>query len=230
MEVSLDKNNCGTIIKSVQKGLNILKFIMNSNDEVSIQDIEEKYGYNISTIHHQLKTLSESGFVSQNKRSKKYTIGAELFTYGLLHSDSESYLKRLDPLLAESVLKTGETTNLFVRSNQEVLCIRGIESHCLLKANLQIGRRLPITEAAAGRVFLPPDNNTRYLNNKLRYEVEENVLDTLVSAIAVPIIIDEEVQYSLCVILPSMRVLDGTVEAFAKILHETSKKMIDLFG
>ncbi len=225
----MEKNNGGTIIKSVQKGLNILKFIMNSNDEVSIQDIEQRYGYNISTIHHQLKTLSDSGFVSQNKKSKKYTIGAELFSYGLLHGDSESYLKRLDPLLAEAVLKTGETTNLFVRSNQEVICIRGVESHCLLKANLQIGRRLPITDAAAGRVFLPPDKKTMYLKNKLRYEVEENVLDPSVSAVAVPIIINEEVQYSLCVILPSMRVLDDTIETVAKILHETSKKIIDSF-
>jgi DNA-binding IclR family transcriptional regulator len=79
-------------------------------------------------------------------------------------------------------------------------------------------------------VFLPPDKKTRYLKNKLRYEVEENVLDPSVSAVAVPIIINEEVQYSLCVILPSMRVLDGTVETIAKILYETSKKMIDSFS
>lgn len=223
-------NEKGTIVKSLVKGLSILKHIMNSKTETSIVDLQSALNYNISTIHHQLSTLIAMGFVSQNSKTKKYTIGPELFSYGLLYNESEAYLKRIDPILAESVLKSGETTNLFVNNQEEIVCIRGIESHCLLKANLQIGRRLPLKRAAAGRVFLEPNQDSQFINQKIRYEVEENVLDPSVTAIAVPVVINHEVRFSLCSIMPTSRVLEGTYEKIAENLYQTSLKIAEAFG
>jgi IclR family KDG regulon transcriptional repressor len=142
------------LIKSVQKSLKILKVIMDATDEISLTDIEKLLGFHSSTTHHLLKTLMEEGFVSQNAKTKKYSVGPEVFLSWISHRHPEKYFNRVVPVLDECVSITDETTNLFIRDEDELICVAGSESKQILKAYLMIGRRIPIPCTAAGKVIL----------------------------------------------------------------------------
>lgn len=229
---SSEKEQNGTIIRSVQKSLDILKIIMYAGTEVSIQEIQSLTNYNISTVHHQLKTLMDSGFVSQNKITKHYSIGLELFIHGMLFSETTLYLNKIDPILQSCSDRIGETVNLFIEKNHEIICIRGIESSKILKANLQIGRRLPKDKTAAGKVFTAFNNleEPRFSDvHRLGYTTEVNEFDDMISAVAVPVFSkDHKLTFSLCSIIPSSRIEPSQFEQIASILKEGADRISEM--
>lgn len=169
------------LIKSVQKSLKVLKIIMYSTEEVSLSDIEKILGYNSSTTHHLLKTLIAEGFARQNPKTKKYGLGSEIFLSWLSNRGFEKIFERTEPILQECVDITNETTNLFIRDYDEVICVAGRESKQTLKAYLMIGRRLPMTCTAAGKAFLAYMEESEVLSlvhrNGLRKYMPKTITD-----------------------------------------------------
>ncbi|MEC9487867.1 MAG: IclR family transcriptional regulator [Halanaerobium sp.] len=247
------KNNHSTIIKSVQKSLKILKYIIYASGEVSLAELEEEYGYNQSTIHHLLKTLSLEGFVSQNSRTKRYDIGPELLNIWLMYRKDEDYFMRAYPVLKEIVNKFGETANLFIREDDSLICVIGEESGELLKAHLMLGRNIPLHCTAAGKAFLSrlPEGEVRemfsdglekYMENsntdlnllleeleEIRergYSTEKEEFEKLIHAIGVPILNQSgEPIAAVSVVAPKMRLAEDKMERVGSFLVEKSKEI-----
>ena len=251
------ENGSSGLIKSVQKSLKILKYVINSDDEVNLSDIEKNLGYNISTIHHSLKTLMQEGFISQNKATRKYDIGPEIFFAWLGGRKPEKYFSRVTPILEECVRATGETTNLFIRDDDEAVCITGCESNYTLRAFLMIGRRIPLTCTAAGKAFLAhlKDEELRnivnraglkkYLSNTLTdleslsedlitsrergYTIENDEFEEMITAVGVPVFDHNgRVICALSTIAPSVRVDEEKILLISQELMLSSKKITDV--
>lgn len=61
-----------TLIKSVNHAIDIMEFLYLAGQESSISDISAGTGLFGSTVHRQLSTLKERGFVDQNPENAKY--------------------------------------------------------------------------------------------------------------------------------------------------------------
>lgn len=241
------EGNDKSLIKSVQKSLKILKFIIDSNDEVNLSDLQKELGYNVSTIHHLLKTLIEEGFISQNKSTKKYDIGPEIFFAWLGGRKPEKYFNRVTPILEECVDETGETTNLFIRDDGEAVCITGCESKKTLRAFLKIGRRIPLHCTAAGKAFLlnyKPEELKKHLKNvptdlnilikeleisrERGYTLEINEYEDMITAIGVPVIDDKgRVICTISNIGPSTRIDEERIQFISQNLIKASKRITE---
>jgi len=245
----IEEQSTGTRVRALQKGLEILKYIMNADREVSIQEIQTAVGFNVSTTYHQLNTLIDAGFVTQNKATKLYGIGLALYLHGMIHYESENYLRRLDPILEACMQLTGETTNLFVCKENEVICVRGVESDQTLKASLKIGRRLPVQETAAGRVFIAFSNKADSLNHPSKkaelhpqltpekiaiyradgFITEIDEYDQMITAIAAPVFSAHgDLIFALCTILPSSRATDETIATIARVMKEGAIRITEV--
>ncbi len=258
MENKGDSANSG-LIKSVQKSLKILKYIMDSDSEVSLTDMEKDLGYNISTTHRLLKTLIEERFISQNKITKKYDIGPEIFFSWLGERKPEKYFYRVTPILEECAKRTGETTNLFIRDGNEAVCITGCESQHTLRAFLMIGRRVPLTCTAAGKAFLSHIKEEelakliskiefkQYLPNTLMdinsllkdidtsrqrgYTIENNEYEQTVTAVGVPVFDHNgRVICTISTIAPSTRLDEEKLNSISRELMLASKKITEIMG
>ncbi|MCQ1529048.1 IclR family transcriptional regulator [Lutispora saccharofermentans] len=241
-------NGGSGLIKSVQKSLKILKYIIDADDEVNLSDIEKALGYNVSTVHHLLKTLMEEGFVSQNKITRKYDIGPEIFFAWLGGRKPENYFSRVTPILEECVQETGETTNLFIRDDNEAVCITGCESKYTLRAFLKIGRRIPLTSTAAGKAFLVnlrPEDLKKYLPNTSKdlerlskeledsrvrgYTLEIEEFEDMITAIGVPVIDHNgRVICALSTIAPSVRIDKEKIDLISKALINASNRITEI--
>lgn len=143
-----------TTIKSVQKSLQILKYIVNDEGEVGISELQRELGYSSSTIHHLLQTLVGEGFVSQSSSSKKYEIGPEFLYATLEHKGFGKFFARAIPLLKDIAADSGETTILYVLSGNEAMAVLGQETTRTIRARFKVGRKIPLHSTATGKAFL----------------------------------------------------------------------------
>ncbi len=245
------------IIKSVRKSLKLLRYIMSSTNEVSVNELVDEFGYNRSTIHHMLKTMKIEGFITQNKQTKNYNIGSEIFNGWIKDRDMHNYLMRLKPIIKEIVNKCEETTNMFVRENDKAICVLGEESEQIIKAYLMIGREIPLYCTAAGRVMLAylPENEVekilqisgmkKYMKKtivdkdklyeelaKIRekgYAVEKEEFEELINAVGIPILNKENRPVAaVSVVGPIMRFTDEKIKECIPFLLEKSKEMSEM--
>lgn len=245
------------IIKSVQKSLKVLRYIMSATDEVSVNELVEEFGYNRSTVHHMLKTMKIEGFITQNQRTKNYNIGSEIFNGWIKDRDMHNYLMRVKPIIKEIVDKCKETTTMFVRENDRAICVLGEESEQIIKAYLMIGREIPLYCTAAGRAmlaYLPKDEVEKILQisgmkkymkkttvdkNELYkeltevrdkgYAIEKEEFEELINAVGIPILNKENRPVaSVSVVGPIMRFTDEKMKECIPFLLEKSKEMSEM--
>jgi DNA-binding IclR family transcriptional regulator len=245
------------IIKSVQKSLKVLRYIMSATDEVSVNELVDEFGYNRSTVHHMLKTMKLEGFITQNQRTKNYNIGSEIFNGWIKDRDMHNYLMRLKPTIKGIVNKCKETTTMFVRENDKAICVLGEESEQIIKAYLMIGREIPLHCTAAGRAmlaYLPEDEVEQILqisgmkkymkktiiDKDLLYEdlaevrekgyaIEKEEFEELINAVGIPILNKENRPVaSVSVVGPIMRFTDQKIKECIPFLLEKSKEMSEM--
>ncbi|MCT4633917.1 MAG: IclR family transcriptional regulator [Firmicutes bacterium] len=252
-------NSSDGMIKSVQKSLKIIKYILKADKEVSIKELQENLGYSPSTIHHLLKTMIFEGFISQNSRTKKYNIGRELFNASLKFNNYEKHFIIAKDLIQEVVDITGETTSIFIKSGNSSVCVYGIEPNKILKAFLVIGRSVPLHSTASGKSLLAfqPENEINeyiYKTNLLRdtentiYD-KEHLIDELkttrlrgyaleideyeyeISGVASPIFDDNgEAIAALTVIGPTGRLKQEKLNQIGKIITKKAMEISDLMS
>lgn len=93
----------GRTIQSVERALNVLEIVAQERDGVTVSEISERLGLNISTCHHLITTLVKKGFVTHLGRVKGYSLGPRL---GELVQISEGE-RDPDVLLAEELKALG---------------------------------------------------------------------------------------------------------------------------
>lgn len=93
----------GRTIQSVERALNVLEIVAQERDGVTVSEISEHLGLNISTCHHLITTLVKKGFVTHLGRVKGYALGPKL---GELVEISEGE-RDPDVLLAEELRGLG---------------------------------------------------------------------------------------------------------------------------
>ena len=68
----------GRTIQSVDRALQVLEAIAQSNEGTTVKSVSEKVGLNTSTCHHLISTLVHRGYLAQVSRSRGYVLGPML--------------------------------------------------------------------------------------------------------------------------------------------------------
>jgi IclR family acetate operon transcriptional repressor len=106
-----------TGIRSVAKALCILEAIARSGGEMTLTAIADATALNISTCHHLLATLQDSGFVARLRGKRTYVLGAKIL---FLHTAA---LKQVNlPRRAQRVL---EYLNMRTREAVQIAVMQG---------------------------------------------------------------------------------------------------------
>ena len=141
------------IVKPVSKSLQVLTMICESNTHLSLTDICSSLEIPKSTVLRYLVTLESSGFISQDKNGHYYP-SLKLWQMSQL-SGPYTVLREASVAPMRRVLETyGETINLGVLENDEVVYINILESNRDLRLSAKIGSRHPIHCTSLGKAML----------------------------------------------------------------------------
>ena len=143
-----------TGVQSVERTLDILESLVEFGSEVGLVEISQAVTLPLATVHRLLGTLIQRGYVKQNQHNRKYSLGFRALQMG--HDMRQRFSLRLEarPYLQRLVQRIGESANLAVLDDGEVVYIDQAQSSRILRMFTQVGNRLPAHSTGSGKAML----------------------------------------------------------------------------
>jgi IclR family transcriptional regulator, acetate operon repressor len=175
------ENSAPSSVQVLDRSLSLLSIIAD-NDGSTLTDLADVSGMAPSTVHRLLTSLANHGMLTHDPESGDWTIGVRAFEIGnaflryrKLGTISRPFLKRL-------MDECGETANVAIEDEGDVVFISQVESHAPMRAFFRPGRRGPIHASGIGKAILSTWSDTeigQMLSGKTLPHFTEHTLDTL---------------------------------------------------
>jgi IclR family KDG regulon transcriptional repressor len=156
------------LINSVVRTLNFIEYL-SEKGEVSVSDCSNHFNINKSTAHRFLASMKHVGFVDQNPENQKYKLSLKIFEIGNKIISNLNFREVAKPIMMELGEQTGETINLGIIDNFDVVYIEKVLSKNALRLDSPIGGRDPVHSTALGKAiiaFRPSDYVEEYVKTK----------------------------------------------------------------
>ena len=190
--------------KSLTRGLQVLKEIMNNEDSINANELCSKFDIDKSTMSRLITTLLNEGFVKYVENTKEI-IYTDVMGNLSKKKREDAIIKHTISLLNEVFTQTNECSYLATYDNNMLLHLNQIDnSNRILKNRDSIGSHAPLHATAMGKVILAYSNkiDTSKLNldefthstitNPKRLQLTLHTIKELSYAID-----DEEFEYGL---------------------------------
>ncbi|MHC6181512.1 IclR family transcriptional regulator [Clostridium sp. JNZ X4-2] len=147
--------------KAILRGLDILKFIGESEEPVTIAELSRCLEIPKTSVFNIVNALVEKDFLSiEDKKLKSYELGIGAFKLGSLYLNKTELVNIADPILkwvADNVL---ETVFLAIVNNNELVYIDKKESKKALRTTANLGSIMPLYSTGLGKAVLATYSET----------------------------------------------------------------------
>jgi len=140
-------------IQVIERLAKLLDVIAGHEDPVSLKILSAETGLHPSTAFRILSSLVEHGFVERTARGS-YHLGVKLMQLGSRVHASVDIRKIALPLMEKLRDRLGETVNLTVREDDEVVYIERSLAKRMIRVEQVIGSRAPLHVTAVGKLIL----------------------------------------------------------------------------
>lgn len=153
---SLTRDGPANRVQSLDRALDILEALAASGGEVGLSELSERVGLHISTVHRLLAVLVSRGYARQNGPSGRYSLGPHLLKLASSGVGTGQFDLRLEahPMLLALTDLSGETSNLVILLDQQIVYVDQVASHHTVRMFTQVGTRAPIYCSGAGKALL----------------------------------------------------------------------------
>lgn len=148
-------------IQSLERAFAILEEVARNREGINLADLSKAVGLHNSTTFHLVKTMVQQGYISQMRDSKRYRIGAKLFTLAAGALDENAFLALATPVLETLTGDTGEAAHFAIRSGSEIVVIARTAGAGMLQMVDRSGGQRPAHATALGKVLLAALNDAQ---------------------------------------------------------------------
>ena len=240
---------------SIDKALIILSTFTPNNKEMGTIEISRKLGFHKATVSRILLNLKKHGYLQQNFKTKKFTLGPSILKLALsIHrSLNNNIVHFAKPYIDDLREKIKETVVLEVLSGENTIIAYIAEGPRPVRIAGTVGDILPAHVAAGAKAILafsPPDvwkkffngNLTRFTDNTITdskilykefvdirrqgFSFDNEEHDVGINAIGAPIFnSDRQPVASVVVAGPSQRITWERDSSFVSLLKETAAEI-----
>ena len=137
-----------------ERALDVLICFIGADGELGVSEIARRLGIDKSSVHRFLMALKHKGFVVDNPRTRRYSLGFRALELGRALTLQMNLEQQALPFLRELRDVVGETTGLSVRVGNRRVHIIQAESTHEIRRSIQIGSPLPLHVGANGKILL----------------------------------------------------------------------------
>jgi DNA-binding IclR family transcriptional regulator len=159
--------------RSVRRALGIFELMMARGKPVAMSEIIDTLAIPKSTAYELVNTLTRAGYLAPAGRNSGLFLGHKLFELGMAYRSQVDLLKDGGRIVEELRDATGETVQLSVLDGQWMLVLLKEEGIKPLRIISQVGSRVPVNWAAAGRLLVS-DFDDRQLRDFLAQTVRQS--------------------------------------------------------
>jgi DNA-binding IclR family transcriptional regulator len=148
-------------IQVVERMMRLLDVLERHPEPLGLKQIAQYTGLHPSTAHRILSAMATDRLVDRVEPGS-YRLGMRLLELGNLVKSRISVRELALPLMRELHAQTGETANLSVRHDDEIVYVERTSSgRSAMRVVHMIGTRAPLHVTAAGKLFLLEDGFAR---------------------------------------------------------------------
>lgn len=148
-------------IQSLERAFAILEEVARNRDGINLADLSKAVGLHNSTTFHLVKTMAQLGYISHVRDSKRYRIGAKLFTLAAGALEENSFLALATPVLETLTGDTGAAAHFAIRSGNDIVVIARTAGTGLLQMVHRTGAQRPAHATALGKVLISALNDAQ---------------------------------------------------------------------
>ena len=141
-------------VSSILRALEILECFMDGETEWTLKRLVEELNLPTTTVHRQLSTLSEKGYLVRDPIRKSYRVGPRLLLLSstiLSRSDLRSVAH---PEMEKLSAIVKETINLSVILEREIFYLDKVETFRSIACATKIGTKAPAHATSGGKILL----------------------------------------------------------------------------
>jgi DNA-binding IclR family transcriptional regulator len=147
--------------RSVRRAIAIFELMMERGGPVTIAEIIDALSIPKSTAYELVGTLSQAGYLAASGRNSGLFLGLKLHQLGMAYRSQVDLLKDGGPIVEALGDTTGETVQLSVLDDHWMLVLLKEEGKMPLRIISQVGSRVPVNWAAAGRLLVSDFDDQR---------------------------------------------------------------------
>lgn len=141
------------VVVALDRGLAILDRLAQHGGG-SLSDIARDTKIPVSTTFRLLSTMRRRGFVEFSERDQGWYIGTRAYCVGNAYHSRINVVEVAHPFLRQLMERAGETANLAIENNGEVVFICQVEANNPLRAHFSSGSRAPMHASGIGKMLL----------------------------------------------------------------------------
>lgn len=161
---SLKAAIAGGAVQALDRGLSLLE-ILAEEDGLTLSELSRRSGVSASTVHRILLTLESRAYVQHDMERGLWLVGVGAFKTGSAFLRNRRVASMGRSAMHALMEASGETVNLGIEDNGEVVFISQIESHDTLRAFFRAGSRGAMHASGVGKALLAefPEHRVRQI-------------------------------------------------------------------
>lgn len=149
---SADEGAKATNMRSLSRAMEVFAELQRAERPQRLSDLARACGMSPPTTLRILRVLQDFGMVSQSDKS--YRIGPAVVPAARSYLENDPLVVSSRPILQQLATQTGLTASLYTRLGQERILVARVDGEAPLRYDLPLGKRLPLTSGAAGKILL----------------------------------------------------------------------------
>lgn len=152
-------------VKTLDKGLRILDFIIGRQRSFGVSEIANEFGMDKGSAYRFLTTFDRYGVLRQDKQSRKYGLGTKFLVWASRANSLSTIVSVARPSLEELARTTGLEAHLALMSHRTAVLVDTAFPNTPLSTRSLIGLQEPLHSTALGKALLAflPDDEMRAL-------------------------------------------------------------------
>ena len=140
-------------IQALDRALDVLEALA-ARDGTTLTELASHLGQSPATMYRVLTTLQHRQYVETNPERQEWFVGPEAFRLGSAFLRSTNVVERSRSIMRDLVARTGETANLGIERDGDVLFVSQVETHETIRAFFPPGTRAPLHASGIGKALL----------------------------------------------------------------------------
>ncbi|GAA4342436.1 IclR family transcriptional regulator [Variovorax defluvii] len=132
----------------------VLEQIASAPAAMSLDELTTALNLPKPTVFRIVNLLKDASLLRREAGGKRYTIGPRLTAFAVDLWRSDTLRLQWHRALEEAVAEIGESCNLTLLENNQVLYLDRVETRHPLRLHLDVGTRVPLHCTASGKLFL----------------------------------------------------------------------------
>jgi IclR family acetate operon transcriptional repressor len=169
----------GDTVQSLSRALSLLNALAKADHGMTLGELAQETGLPVSTAHRLLSTLQHENFVRHETDRGVWLVGVQAFIVGNAFTRSRELTATARPYMRALMERSGETVNLAVENQGEVVYLAQIECRQTMRAIARPGGRAPMHCSGVGKMLLalmPEAERERILaERKMLKETEKTI-------------------------------------------------------